>query len=201
VGEFTDERLVDFLLGLRSDPELEDAVRAEPNLRRRCETLRVDLRSFDREFAQLLKDATSEPLSRPCLRILLAVSDSPSSRRATLAAIALALRAGGDVEVLHVRIREVNPCQPMVFESSVEAAAIVERALNEALARGAAAHGRLLCSPPDKVAHNIVWEAEDTDADLIVIGSEAHTWAQRMLRPRVSSRVVKMAQCPVLVTR
>jgi nucleotide-binding universal stress UspA family protein len=201
MSEFSDERLVDFLLGLRTDPELEDAVRAEPDLRRRCQTLVVDLRSLDSEFAELLKDPVEEPLTRACLRILVAVNEGPAARRATTAAASLALRVGGVVEVLHVRVAETRAGGPLPPESRAQAKQVVDLALNDVRARGVTARGQLRCAPSGKVARNIVWEAEELDADLIVLGSAARSFLTALSRPRVASAVMKKARCPVLVVR
>jgi nucleotide-binding universal stress UspA family protein len=201
MSEYTDERLFDFLLGLKSDPELEEAVGREDSLRRRCHALRVDLGSLDQEFGKVLRDTARDSLSRDSWRILLAVDDSPGSRTATLAAAALAARSGGVLEVLHVREVQLGSRGCMPPESMVGAIAVVKAALTELRSRGLAARGQLRCASPGRVAHNIVWEAEEIRADVIVLGSTRRSWLWALAAPRVAARVVRRSCCPVLVVR
>jgi nucleotide-binding universal stress UspA family protein len=47
----------------------------------------------------------------------------------------------------------------------------------------------------------IVQEAEDSGADLIIVGTRGHNAAQRVLMGSVSTNVVHHAKCDVLVVR
>jgi hypothetical protein len=161
MGEFSDDRLVDFVLGLGSDQGLEDTVRARPDLRRRCSALKAELRRLDEEFAELLHEDSHEVLTSASWRILLAVDGLPSSRKAALAALALALRSDGVVEVLHVcELGAGRLCGSLPGESPAEAAAMLGPLLGELRGRGVTVRGQLRSSSAGQVARNIVWEAE-----------------------------------------
>jgi nucleotide-binding universal stress UspA family protein len=200
MGEFTNERLVDFLLGLDRDPELEEALRREPRLRRRCHALELDLRSLDGELAAVLKGGAREPLAGTCWQILLCVEDTPASWRATRAAAALARRTDAAVEVLHVRDMGVGRCAGRLPpETMREATAVLSRAFGELRDCGVAAWGQLERAPVGHVADQIVAEARDIEADVIVLGSSTHSWPLFLGGTRVGAAVLKKAGCPVLV--
>jgi hypothetical protein len=147
MGEFSDDRLVDFVLGLGSDQGLEDTVRARPDLRRRCSALKAELRRLDEEFAELLHEDSHEVLTSASWRILLAVDGLPSSRKAALAALALALRSDGVVEGLHVcELGAGRLCGSLPGESPAEAAAMLGPLLGELRGRGVTVRGQLRSS-------------------------------------------------------
>ncbi len=102
MSEFTDEQLVDFVLGLGTGGGLEDAIRTQPELRRRCGAVKTDLCRLEEELEELVASGPCDVLTKASWRILLAVDGSAGARRATLAALALASRSDGVVEVLHV---------------------------------------------------------------------------------------------------
>jgi nucleotide-binding universal stress UspA family protein len=200
MGEFTDERLVDFVLGLDRDSELEEAVRRDPRLRRRCQALEEDLRSLDCEFAEVLKGGAREALAGSCWQILLCIEDTPASWRATRAAAALARRTDAAVEVLHVRDVGVGRCRgPLPPETIREATAVLGRAFGELRDCGVSAWGQLGCAPADHIADRIVTEARDIGADVIVLGASTHSWLLLLSGTRVGAAVLKKADCPVLV--
>jgi nucleotide-binding universal stress UspA family protein len=201
MSEFSDEQLVDFVLGLGAGHGLADAVRAEPELRRRCSALRTELCRLDQELAGLLaSDADDDILTKASGRILLAVDRSAGSRRATLAALALALRSDGVVEVLHVcELGAGRRIGSLPGESRAEAAAMVGTLLGELRGRGVTARGQLRSAPASRVAKNILWEAEEIEADIIVIGSSSSSRFSALWTPRVGPTVVRKAGCPILV--
>lgn len=49
--------------------------------------------------------------------------------------------------------------------------------------------------------HGIVEMAQDKQVDLIIIGTHGHTGFQHLLLGSVAERVVRLAPCPVMVTR
>jgi nucleotide-binding universal stress UspA family protein len=142
----------------------------------------------------------SEPLPPGSWRILLPVNDSPEAHRATLAAAALAKRGGGVVEVLHVRVVNGNPLVAAAPETWAEATALVGRALGELRDRDVTARGQLRTASASKVVQNIVSEAEQIRANLIVMGSTTGSWLAAVNGSRVAGGVIKKARCPVLVT-
>ncbi len=203
MSEFSDEQLVDFVLGLDTDRVLECAMRAQPELRRRCRALRTELCRLDEEFGELLDEPSPNILTRASWRVLLAVDGSAGARRATLATTALALRGECVVEVLHVCEcgRSVGPAGALLAEPRAEAAALIAPIVGELRSRGVTVRGQLRSSPAGLVARNILWEAEEIGADLIVIGASAPSRLAALWAPRVASAVVRKAACPVLVVR
>jgi nucleotide-binding universal stress UspA family protein len=201
MSEFSDEQLVDFVLGLGTDHGLEDAVRTEPELRHRCNALKTELCHLDEELAELLDHDRDGILTKASWRILLAVDGSSGSRKAALAALALALRGEGVVEVLHV-------CElgqpggwvgPLPGETRAEAAALIGPILGELRGRGVMARGQLRSAPAGHVARSILWEAEEIAADIIVMGPSNPSRLSALLAPRVAAAVVRKARRPVLV--
>jgi nucleotide-binding universal stress UspA family protein len=201
MGEYTDERLVDYLLGLERDPELEEALRGQQGLRERCRTLRSELNALDHEAAHLIRDEVAERLARCSWRILLAVDESSGSRAATVAAAGLALRTDGVVDVLHVRPVELGWNVPLPPESRAEATAIVCRALGELHDRGVSARGQVLSAAPSQIVRHILSEAEEIRADIVVLGASSRSLLSALSSPRVAVGVARRAPCPVLVVR
>jgi nucleotide-binding universal stress UspA family protein len=201
MSDFTDERLVDFLLGLESDPELEEALRGQRGLRDRCRALRSELSALDREIGTLSSDGAGEPLSRYSWRILLAVDGSVASRAATVAAAALAIRSDGVVDVLHVRPVAFASNTALPPESPAEATVVVSWALGELHDRGVRARGQVCTAASAEVVRHILWEADEIAADIIVLGASSRSWLSALGNPRVAAGVVKRACCPVLVVR
>jgi nucleotide-binding universal stress UspA family protein len=200
LSEFSDDQLVDFVLGLGAGHGLEDAVRAQPELRRRCGALKTELGRLEEEFAEILDKDSCDILARASWRILVAVDGSPASRKTTLAALALALRSDGVVELLHVcELGAGRLVGPLPGESRAEAAAMIGPLLGELRGRGVTARGQLRSAPAGQVARNIVWEAEEIEADIIVIGSSSSPRLAALWAPRVGAAVVRRARCPVLV--
>lgn len=202
LSEISDEQLVDYLLGLGRDDGLKDAVHAEPELRRRCRVLKTELCRLDEEFAELLDTESPDILARTSWRILLAVDGSGGSRGATRAAVALASRGECVIEVLHVCEcgRPVGRSGCLPGETRSEATALIDPILGELRSRGVMARGQLRSSAAGLVARNILWEAEEIGADLIVIGASP-SWLSALWAPRVACAVVRKARCPVLVVR
>ena len=206
MSDCTDEELVDFVLGLGSDDRLLRAVRARPELRERCSALQSELGGLEDELADLLEDGADadDVLANESWRVLLAVDSRPTTMRpAVQAALALALRGTGVVEALHV-CRHGLPGRwagPLPGETRAEAAALLAPVLGELRAHGVTCRGQLRCAPLDRVARHIVWEAEEIDAHLIVLGGGRASWLASRLSPGVTAEVVRRASCPVFVAR
>jgi nucleotide-binding universal stress UspA family protein len=201
MSEFSDEQLVDFVLGLGADDGLADAVRAQPELRRRCGALKSELCRLEEELAELVETDPHDILAKASWRILLAADGSAAARRVTLAALALAQRSDGVVEVLHVCESRLGGWAGAVAgETPAEAAALIAPILGELHGRGVMSRGQLRSAPVGLVAGSILAEAEEIAADIIVIGSSTSSrWSTLWGAPRVGASVVRNAGCPVLV--
>ena len=139
-------------------------------------------------------------------RILLATDGSEEAARATETALGLAQKTGSGLHVVHVLVWSPSgPRDPVAFDPAVReevrgrARERLEELVGEIEASGGAVEGsRLRVGRPDA---QIVAEAEEAGAGLIVMGSRGFGRVRRALTGSVSDSVVRHAHCPVLVTR
>lgn len=140
----------------------------------------------------------TEPL-RP-VQVVVAYDFSPSSEHALARAIEVAARA--PQHVLHIA-SILEPRDHATYETADRLRdAIVERVAAAFAERETAAEVRFyvharLGSP----ATEILGLAAEVGADLIFIGSHGRTGLERALLGSISERVVREAQCPVMVVR
>src|SRR5436190_518500 len=106
-------------------------------------------------------------------KILVAVDHSEISDRALLAARDLALLSEGEVWVLHLREREVAARGGMTWsdETQDEADTKVAEAVDQLTEAGVKAHGEVRNVLFGHAARNIVDDAAQHGADVIVMGS------------------------------
>jgi nucleotide-binding universal stress UspA family protein len=138
--------------------------------------------------------------------ILLATDGSPSAQRATDIAIELAGSLDATLRVVsvwHVPVYDYGyvPVQytPELDEAQRDGAThAAEHAVKAATTAGVHATSEIRQGP---AAEEICAAAEETAADLIVLG--AHGWGamRRILLGSVSTAVLRHAPCPVLVAR
>jgi nucleotide-binding universal stress UspA family protein len=132
----------------------------------------------------------------PFRRVAVAYDGTPEAKAALRQAEAVATRANGTVEVLTV----VAP--PAAMPGLVGYAPIEppepDRILNEAIKsvdRRLGAKGRRLDGPPAAM----LAEACADGAELLVVGSRGYGPVMRVLLGSVSTKLVRIAPCPVLV--
>jgi nucleotide-binding universal stress UspA family protein len=137
--------------------------------------------------------------------ILLATDGSPSSMRATAAAIQLAEATGWRLHVVTVWKRpvwEYGLVPEPVYELDAHAKAHGEEALAAAVkeveAAGMAVDSSLRSGD---AGGEICAAAEELGAELIVVGSHGWTGLRRLVLGSVSAKVLHEAPCPVLVVR
>jgi nucleotide-binding universal stress UspA family protein len=136
-------------------------------------------------------------------RILCPVDLSPFSRRALAYSVSLGRWYGVPVTALHVRPRAVRPAfwgedaPGPVLESLLEgpAAADAVQGMVREVAGGAAV---MVSFREGTVAAEIIKEAGETGADLIVIGSHGAGGFERLMLGSVTEKVLRKAPCPVL---
>ena len=136
-------------------------------------------------------------------KILIAVDGSPSSEMATQTAIAFATKCGATVEVVHVREHDhiVSKAGPGPdLETRGEAAVLLAKAVDAFTAAGVTAHGTMLHAPTAHVAREIIAAADESGADLIVVGNRGLSAFSGMLLGSVSNKLVHLAGRPVLVS-
>src|SRR3712207_2410307 len=137
-------------------------------------------------------------------RILLATDGSECAESAAQVAVALANRSGAELHVIHA-FEFVPPREfagvALRLHSPSELAKQGQRVLDEQVVQieemgGAVADARLrIGSPVDQ----ILCDAEETDAGLVVVGRRGLGGLKRLLMGSVSEGVVHHARCPVLV--
>jgi len=135
-------------------------------------------------------------------QIVVGYDGSPASRQAVDTAIAIALQNGATLHVLTV-------ARLLQIPDEVETEAIVEnsrefhqRLLDElALSigdAGAPIEYEIAIGHP---AEQLIYRADQLDADLIVVGDRGRSKIKRMLLGSVSDRVVRHADRAVMVVR
>jgi nucleotide-binding universal stress UspA family protein len=138
-------------------------------------------------------------------RILAPTDFSEPSVEAMTTAIAFARSFGAIIEVLHVAIEATYTLPPPVDVATLplDMARVMDQAnasLAEEEARvragGVPCESTLLVGRPDS---EIVAHADETHADLIVMGTHGHSRLSHVLLGSVAERVVQHARCPVLV--
>jgi nucleotide-binding universal stress UspA family protein len=136
-------------------------------------------------------------------RILCPVDLSDFSRRALAYALSLGRWYGAPVTALHVRPRAARPlfwgeeAPGPALESLLEGPAADEAV--HALVREVAASVPVMVSFREgTVAAEIVKEAAETSADLIVIGTHGASGFERLMLGSVTEKVLRKAPCPVL---
>lgn len=134
-------------------------------------------------------------------KIVVPVDFSEESIAAVDSALAIA-SSPKDIHVLHV-LPDLNATEPGVVWKTIDAE-VRERHITQALQERLADpkyDGVQLEVEIGDAGHRIADFALQIGADLIVIPSHGRTGLSRMLIGSVAERVVRLAQCPVLVLR
>jgi nucleotide-binding universal stress UspA family protein len=134
-------------------------------------------------------------------RIMLAVDGSEESQKAARLVRDLAVQGPGEVIVLHVRDLYYSGAAVWSPEWSQELEASLHRMVDDLRAKGVKARLDVQDAAHGQVAKAIVDAAAAEGADLIVVGSRGLSGLPAFLLGSVSSRVLHLATCPVLVVR
>ena len=136
-------------------------------------------------------------------KILVAVDHSEMSDRAVLAARDLAVLSKGEVWILHLREREMAPkTGVLVPDETTDEASTAVAASVEVLARaGVKAHGKVRNTIFGYAAREIVSDAKEVDADVIVMGSRGRGDIAGLLLGSTAHKVIHLSDRPVLVVR
>jgi nucleotide-binding universal stress UspA family protein len=135
-------------------------------------------------------------------RVLAAVDHSEVSERVLAAARDLAQLSKGEVWVLHLREREVIPRMGLVpAESEDEAELAVTTAVGELTAAGVTAHGVIRDTIFGHAAREIMDDAREHQADVIVMGSRGRGDLTGLILGSTAHKVIHLADRPVLVVR
>ncbi len=135
-------------------------------------------------------------------RVLVAVDHSEVSGRVLAAARELAALSKGEVWVLHLREREVIDRMGLVpSESGTEAATAVEDAVGALTQAGVTAHGEVRDTVFGHAAREIIEDAREHDASVIVMGSRGRGDLAGLVLGSTAHKVIHLADRPVLVVR
>jgi len=136
-------------------------------------------------------------------KILVAVDHSEISDRAVIAARDLAALSHGEVWVLHLREREVGVKIGVltVDETTEEANAEVAASVEVFTQAGVKAHGEVRNTIFGYAAREIVSDAEEIGADVIVMGSRGRGDLTGLLLGSTAHKVIHLSHRPVLIVR
>jgi len=136
-------------------------------------------------------------------KILVAVDHSEMSGRAVLAARDLALLFKGEVWVLHLREREiaVKTGMAMTDETESDANAKVSAVVEKLAEAGVKAHGEVRTTLFGYAARDIVDDAIEHDADVIVMGSRGRSDLAGFILGSTAHKVIHLTDRPVLIVR
>ncbi len=137
-------------------------------------------------------------------RILCPVDFSSCSDQALQSALKLAKGFGATLELMHV-VQTPTYVMPMMPLGGVPVDLMrdqperLKAQLDKVRDRHLSEHSMITTSVHEGVVHaKIIERAQETAADLIVIGTHGHTGLTHVLLGSVAERVVRMAPCPVL---
>ncbi len=137
--------------------------------------------------------------------ILCPVDRSPSSLQAFDRAIAIARWRGARLHLLEVIEPVASPggsVGPMHAGVLTEARAALETDLRQMLVSRRASDVKVqIVMRQGNVVREILAQADDSRADLVVIGSHGRSGVQRLVLGSVAEKVLRLAPCPVLTIR
>jgi nucleotide-binding universal stress UspA family protein len=135
-------------------------------------------------------------------KVLAAVDHSEVSERVLAAARDLAVLSKGEVRVLHLREREVVDRMGLVpMESGAEAETAVTSAVDSLTGAGVRAHGEVRDTVFGHAAREIIDDAKEHAADVIVMGSRGRGDLAGLVLGSTAHKVIHLADRPVLVVR
>jgi nucleotide-binding universal stress UspA family protein len=135
-------------------------------------------------------------------RLLVAIDHSEITGRVLAAAEELASLSKGEVRVLHLREREVIPQMGLVAdETPDEASAAVQAAVDELVKAGVKAQGGVRDTIYGHAAKEIVEDAREHDAGVIVMGSRGRSDLTGLVLGSTAHKVIHLSDRQVLVVR
>lgn len=132
-------------------------------------------------------------------KIVVAVQDFEHCQAALDLVRNVATEGVTEVQVLHLREREL--AGPTVYsrENKDQASFVADAAIFELRMAGIAAGGNVRSAIVDRIAEAILREAAAFDADLIVLGRPRRGELATRLLGGVTMRVLRRSACPVIV--
>jgi len=134
-------------------------------------------------------------------RLLVAVDQSEVSPRVIAAAKELASLSQGQVWVLHLREREFGRLGLTPIESDEEAREPVSAGVESLTQAGIDAHGEIRETVFGHAAREIVKDAQEHDADIIIMGSRGRSELTGAILGSTAHKVIHLTDRPVMVVR
>ncbi|HTX84821.1 MAG TPA: universal stress protein [Streptosporangiaceae bacterium] len=134
-------------------------------------------------------------------KILVAIDESEAADRVLTAARELAALAHGEIWILHLREREPSKFMTAANETTEDAQATVDSAVQKLTAAGITTAGTVRDAIFGYAAREIVAEAKDRDAGVIVMGSRGRGDLAGLLIGSTAHKVLHLTDRPVLVVR
>ena len=135
-------------------------------------------------------------------KLLVAVDHSKATEHVLNAARDLASLSNGEVWVLHLREREMMPRAGLIeSETTDEAQAQVDAAVDELTKAGIKAHGLVRSTIYGYAAREIVEDAKSHDVGVIIMGSRGRGDLAGLVLGSTAHKVIHLADRPVLVVR
>jgi len=134
-------------------------------------------------------------------RLLVAVDQSEVSPRVIAAAKELASLSQGQVWVLHLREREFGRLGLTPIESDEEAQEPVKAGVDALTQAGIDAHGEVRETVFGHAAREIVKDAQEHDADVIIMGSRGRSELTEAMLGSTAHKVIHLTDRPVMVVR
>lgn len=135
-------------------------------------------------------------------QILTSVDGSEYDKKTLAAAEELAGLTDGTIRVLHVREGDfIGRAGFVPREDHEEASKLVDQAVADLIAAGAKATGTVRSSLSNLVATEILAEAEQCGATVIVMGSRGVSDLKGLLVGSTTHKVLHLGRLPVLVIR
>ena len=134
-------------------------------------------------------------------RLLAAVDDSEVSPRVIAAAKELASLSQGQVWVLHLREREFGRLGLTPIESDEEAQEPVKAGVDALTQAGIDAHGEVRETVFGHAAREIVKDAQEHDAGVIIMGSRGRSELTGAILGSTAHKVIHLTDRPVMVVR
>jgi universal stress protein A len=133
-------------------------------------------------------------------KILFATDFSEPSEAAFQHATALARESGALLMIVHVQEVFISPAGEMLVVPGHLPSPQLRKMLNDVVPHDVTIrleHHLVIGTPGE----DIVRLADESNADLIVIGSHGRTGLTRLLMGSVAERVMRTAKCPVLIIK
>jgi nucleotide-binding universal stress UspA family protein len=139
-------------------------------------------------------------------RILVPVDGSPTSTKALVAALQLARDGGGRVRLVHsfdelAYLTGFEYSADLIRQTRGYAEKILKEGLDIAASSGVPADTRLADIPGQRLGEVVAAQAQQFEADLIVVGTHGRRGLGRALLGSGAEQVIRQAPVPVLTIR